>query len=107
MSVQSTNSCVGRWFCLRHEDGTLFEEYAYLVTDVANVGYHSRVYYVRRWPGRNDTATVVESKANFREWRAIASSREVMPDGWLPNWWGVLPEGPSMTKARNEGRVAL
>lgn len=106
MSVSSPESNIGRWLCLRHEDGTLFEEYAYLVTDFKG-GYNSRVFYVRRWAGKGDTASVVERAATLREWRGIAQDRVLMPDGWLPNWWGTLKEGPSMVTARKEGRIGF
>jgi hypothetical protein len=103
--MRSASDLIGRWVCPRNEDGSLFEDYAYLVTDVANGSYLGQVFYVRRWPGSN-SATVVERIANLREWRGISSHREVMPDGWLPNWWGTLPEGPSMVAARKGGRIA-
>lgn len=95
---------VGRWYCLLHEDGSLFEEYAYLLVKVDKTADH-RTYYVRRWAGKNDTAQVVETSATLREWAWLETSHRMMPEDWMPAWWGKLPEGPSMQRAREAGRL--
>jgi len=95
---------IGRWYCLLKEDGTLHEEYAYLLIDV-DMAWHPRAYYVRRWPGKNDTASAVETSVPLRSWAWIETRSRMMPEDWSPAWWGVIPDGPSLQRAREAGRL--
>jgi hypothetical protein len=97
----------GKWYCRRGEDGQLLEEFARLVTgqDWTNGGRAATVLFLRRWPGRNNSFTTAESSCLSWEWRGFESGAEVMPDDWKPAWFGTIPDGPSIERARKAGRI--